>query len=317
MTLHSPPPPRFLSPGLDIVFRRLLIDNPPLLRAMLTAVLRPESPITETVLLPAQPEGGLALAKDIVLDVRVGLRDGSQIDVEMQSRAPAGTRERILLYWSRMFGASFERGQGYIDAPRCVSIIWSGQPLLPHPEFHRRITLRDGGGRSFTDVLEFHVLELAHLGLAEVETENADVIRWAKFLLARNEGEIHDLAREDMVMSEAERSLLKLSDFPGFVSEAQQRADALMFSEIFLRRARRDGLVEGRAEGHAEGLADGLARGQAEGRALLFLELLEQRFPGLPPDARARVERASPEEITTWTRRLLTAETIADLLDGR
>jgi hypothetical protein len=101
-----------------------------------------------------------------------------------------------------------------------------------------------------------------------------------------------------------------------------------MFSEIFLRRARRDGLLEGRAEGHAEGraeglaegreegLAEGLARGQAEGRALLLLDLLDLRFPDVPAELRARVRAADPQELAAWTRRMFSASTLAGVFDA-
>jgi flagellar biosynthesis/type III secretory pathway protein FliH len=105
-------------------------------------------------------------------------------------------------------------------------------------------------------------------------------------------------------MSEAERSLHKLSESPGFVSEAQQRADALYFSDLFLARARRSGLEEGRVEG------------RVEGRAAMFLELLEERFPGLPPEVAVRVQRASAPQLSVWTRRLLRAPTLADVFEG-
>lgn len=50
--------------------------------------------------------------------------------------------------------------------------------------------------------------------------------------------------------------------------------------------------------------------GEEEGRRGLLIELLEERFGTLPAEVVARVEQASPEEISTWGRRILTADSV-------
>jgi hypothetical protein len=46
------------------------------------------------------------------------------------------------------------------------------------------------------------------------------------------------------------------------------------------------------------------------GRSALLLEQLEERFGELPSDVVARVEHAGPDEISTWGRRILTADSV-------
>jgi hypothetical protein len=48
----------------------------------------------------------------------------------------------------------------------------------------------------------------------------------------------------------------------------------------------------------------------------MFLELLEERFPGLPHEVPVRVQQASGPQLSAWTRRLLTAPTLADVFEA-
>jgi hypothetical protein len=64
----------------------------------------------------------------------------------------------------------------------------------------------------------------------------------------------------------------------------------------------------------AEGKAEGRAEGEAHGRADAFLKLLTLKFG--PPSASTieRVRRASLEDLDRFTERVLTADTMDDVL---
>ena len=113
-----------LDPTVDIVFKLLLTRNPPLLRDMVEAVLEPSSPIRDlTVLNPEIPKE-FPGDKTIYLDIRVRLEDNRQIDLEMQSTVPTGTRARFLYYWAKGFCDALAEGGDYSTLPRCISILW-------------------------------------------------------------------------------------------------------------------------------------------------------------------------------------------------
>jgi len=67
-------------------------------------------------------------------------------------------------------------------------------------------------------------------------------------------------------------------------------------------------------DGEKDGLKKGLEKGRAEGRAELLLDLLAAKFGRVPAKVRARVLKASPEELTAWGTRVLTATTLAEAL---
>jgi predicted transposase YdaD len=97
----------------------------------------------------------------------------------------------------------------------------------------------------------------------------------------------------------------------------------------YLRDAREQGLAEGREQGREEGRAigqeegrargreEGLSRGAIPGRRALLVQLLEARFGTVPRWASDRVARATTAQLDRWGRRVLTAETVDQVLEKR
>ena len=70
-----------------------------------------------------------------------------------------------------------------------------------------------------------------------------------------------------------------------------------------------------REEGRQQGLQQGLHQGLVEGRRELLLKQLGVRFGALPQAAVARVNSAGVGDIDRWAERILTAPSLADVLD--
>ncbi|MEZ4437187.1 MAG: hypothetical protein R3F65_32745 [bacterium] len=72
---------------------------------------------------------------------------------------------------------------------------------------------------------------------------------------------------------------------------------------------------EGRAAGRQEGRAEGRQEGRAEGQRLTLERLLRLKFGPLPEDAERHLAAADPAALTRYTERVLTADTLAAVLD--
>jgi predicted transposase/invertase (TIGR01784 family) len=99
---------QLLDPKLDVVFK-LLFAHPnhrDILISLLTAVLQPTVPIADATVLNPEIPKDLPDDKGTVLDIRVQLTDGRQIDVEMQSALHPGLIQRILYYNARLLPAT-------------------------------------------------------------------------------------------------------------------------------------------------------------------------------------------------------------------
>jgi len=70
-----------------------------------------------------------------------------------------------------------------------------------------------------------------------------------------------------------------------------------------------------RAEGRGEGRVEGRVEGRAEGRAEALVQLLTLKFGPLPDAALTTVRNASTDQLQTWTARVLTTDTLDQLLD--
>ena len=63
-------------------------------------------------------------------------------------------------------------------------------------------------------------------------------------------------------------------------------------------------------------IEEGLQKGLRQGQAKMLLKLLRLKFGRLPAGTTSRVRTASETELERWTERVLTASSLADLLDG-
>lgn len=69
-------------------------------------------------------------------------------------------------------------------------------------------------------------------------------------------------------------------------------------------------------EGLAQGLEQGLERGEQRGEATMLLRLLHLKFGELPEAVRRRIEDADAQTLLSWSDRVLTAETIDEVISG-
>lgn len=56
------------------------------------------------------------------------------------------------------------------------------------------------------------------------------------------------------------------------------------------------------------------ARGRTQGRAAMLLELLEDKFGTLPPDIEQTLHAADTDQLKTWSKRVLHANTLDEVL---
>jgi predicted transposase YdaD len=72
--------------------------------------------------------------------------------------------------------------------------------------------------------------------------------------------------------------------------------------------------AEGRVEGRAEGRVEGRVEGRTEGRVETLVQLLTLKFGPLPEAVLTAVRDASADQLQAWTARVLTADTLDQLL---
>jgi len=268
-----------LDPKLDVVFKMLFADrqNRRLLESLLTAVLRPPSPIANiTVLDPDLPKD-LASDRGVRLDVLVELADGTLVDVEMECDARRAHGERWLYQWARLFGGRLRRGDKYEKLEPVVCIVFL-DARTESRRFHSVYEAREVHDHSqLCDALAVHVVELPRVEQATIEGEPLDLQRWARFLRVDDERALESLASETPIMAEAKHALEILSREPSAQRIAEMRREA----EIARRLDRAEDLAQGRAEGRAEGAVQNARRNIAKLCVNLGIELAGVRLAQL------------------------------------
>lgn len=132
-----------------------------------------------------------------------------------------------------------------------------------------------------------------------------------------------DVVRE---VARAPNGLKALAQVLCYILEVSEHVEAEALKTLLVREIgpeAKDAIVtvgqqlreEGRQEGRQEGIEQGRQQGIRQGECAVLLRLLRQRF-GEEVDARIerRVATASVEQIETWTVRVLSAPTLAELL---
>ena len=287
-----------LDPKNDIVFKLMLTREPELLRDMVQSILaRPVDMLT--VLNPGIP-GELSSDKYVFLDIRAALHGGSRVDIEMQMRAPPALASRLVYYSARDYADQLRRGDEYHLLTPTIAIAWLVEPLFPAiDQLHSIFELRERHTHAlFGDQLALHILQLRSLSPSNATGYTAQVERWARFLVANTDAEFDQLASEDPSMTIAKQTLDELSLDPATRRLAREREDSIWLYKMHLAASK----------------AEGEAKGEAKGKTELLLKLLRLRFGRLPEVTRARLEAATPEQLDAWAERILTANSLDDVL---
>jgi predicted transposase/invertase (TIGR01784 family) len=282
-----------LDPTLDIVFKMLFASpaSRDTLIALLSAVLEPASPIVDAQVLNPEITREQVDDKGITLDVLVRLTDGTRLNVEMQTEKRPAFRNRALYYWSRVFGSQLERGQPYTVLAPVISILFLDYRELAGLHMHSTFRILDVHDQTlFTDALEIHVIELPKRLSAAARQTEPTLLAWSRFLGARTDREVEEACMDHPEIAEANRILAHLSASPSAQELARQRQLALDTYRIEITAAVR------------------------QGRADLLVDLLREKFGTLDEVTLQRVRSASDDAILRWSRKVLTAASLADVL---
>ena len=295
-----------LDPKLDVVFK-LLFSRPgakPLLISLLTAILRPPSPIEDVEVLNPELTKEEVNERGVILDLRVRLRWGTQVDVEMQAQWLDALAKRALYHWARSYGPGLERGGKYRELPRCVCVFILAHAQLPTLRFHSIFRVLEIEEHVLlSDQLELHMVELPKVprkGTPEREAERA-LADWCEFFRSKTDEELEEAAMNDPVVRQAKEQLEEISKDPAARRAAYDRETNLTLYHLELSAAHERGASEGREQGREQVLRE------------VLLRTLHARCGGVAPHIRDQVARASGDELEAWTFRIIEGATIEEL----
>ena len=234
-----------MSPTVDICFKELM-QNPKVRKGMVAAILgKDPDEIESTVLMPTILQQEYADDKLGILDARVKLVDGEQIDVEMQNAFFAFWPNRVLFYLGKMYTIQLKEGDGYENLNQCVHVSILNFIHFPDDNIcFRAISFcEEGTGKIYTDKMKIYVLELPKL--PPEQKNEKDIIRWMRFLRAKSRKEFEKMAERDEYIQEAYEALKRMSADEKKRLEYEAREKALRDYNTQMYSAEKRGIEAG------------------------------------------------------------------------
>ena len=109
-------------PTVDFCFKELM-QNSRVRKGFIAALLDCDpGEIDQTVLMPTILDRNTPDDKQGILDVRVALSDGTQLDMEMQVSYFAFWEKRILFYLAKMYTEQLQKGESYKKLQKCIHV---------------------------------------------------------------------------------------------------------------------------------------------------------------------------------------------------
>ncbi|WP_418462990.1 Rpn family recombination-promoting nuclease/putative transposase [Frisingicoccus sp.] len=243
-----------MKPKIDFCFKELM-EEELVRRGFLSALLgvRPED-IVGTELIPTVLRKLHADDKQGILDVRVMLTDGAQVDIEIQVASYKQWPERSLFYLCKMFCEQIRAGDSYEKMKKCIHVgILDFNLFEDSSEYYSRFHLwEDHRNQMYSDKIEVHILELKKVRKNQY-LENP-LLNWTRFLGSEKREEMETLAEKDVYIDAAYQRLMALSEDERKKLEYDNRMKAIRDYKSF----RQDGILEGIERGIKRGSAQKL-----------------------------------------------------------
>jgi predicted transposase/invertase (TIGR01784 family) len=293
----------FLSPRNDIIFKMLFGDERDidLLTDFLQSALNlPAEDYEEVILVDPHLSRETLGDKLGILDVKVRMRSGKMVDIEIQLCDLPQMHERIVFYLAKMITEQIGEGDDYRQIQRSICVLITDFVLVPENDvYHNRYTLRDANTHSeFSDLLEIDTLELPKLPQDE---DGSTLWDWLKFLNARNEEDLTMLGEKNTHLKKAVAKLIALSadEEARMLAESREKMRRDNAARIYAaeqkgrEEGREEGLEKGREEGWEKGREEGLEKGRETALLSVARNMLQAGRPaaeiiqvtGLPPKA--------------------------------
>ena len=231
-----------MSPKVDYCFKELLA-YPEIRKGFVAAILNKEpEELAETTLMPTILSKDTEDGKYGILDVRVRMKNGSQMDLEMQVAPFEFWNNRVIFYLSKMYAEQVKEGDKYKNLKPCIQV-----SILNFNLFHedrtcfREIAFCDlTTKQKYTDLLEIYVLELKKL--PPEQKEEPLIIKWMRFLAAESREDFEKMAGEDNYINEAYEVLQKLSADERKRLEYEARQKAIRDYDSQMSSSREEGI---------------------------------------------------------------------------
>ncbi|EMB25476.1 Rpn family recombination-promoting nuclease/putative transposase [Treponema denticola] len=174
----------------DFAFKRVfgVEENKDVLQDLLECILDiPPETIAGLELLDKEFHKELLSEKLGILDIKLRLKDGTFVDIEIQNSWYFDFPERTLYYWSKMYNENIKQGQDYTKLPKCITINLVGKGFNKNKRLHNKyLVLEQDTKEPLVSKLEIHILNLEKARLLKEgqykNNKTKRLLNWLKFI---------------------------------------------------------------------------------------------------------------------------------------
>ena len=268
-----------MRPVVDFVFKLLFGDTKRTerLESLLSSILKlPKEEFDNIAIINPELQKEFINDKYGVLDIRASLKDGKQINIEIQVLPFPLMPERTLYYWAKLYTQQIKRGDDYKELKKCITINILDYDFPLAKQVHSVYSLKEEKiGEKLTDKEEIHFLDLEKLrkGMG-IDGLDASLLKWLRFLASKTKGELEMLARKDKEIKTAYEYLQEISVNDQKRMEYEAREKWLMDQRTREVLAREEGMEKGMAEGIEKGILKVAKNALRQGMDMALIENL-------------------------------------------
>ena len=203
-----------MTPKNDLIFKKLFgtVGREAMVKDFLEAILKISiKSVTlgkETILLPEEVN-----EKTGVLDVRVTLDDGTEVDVEMQNKENTLIVRRSQFYLSRLYQGKIKVGEDYDVLRKAIVIfITNFEVFSDIKEYHTKWLMTEQKYKEKTlDEIELHYIELPKFLKTKIDKQRK-IDQWLLFIDYSRKELIKEIMEENENVKEAVENMEKLKN---------------------------------------------------------------------------------------------------------
>ena len=277
-----------ITPKNDIIFKKIFGSkgNEGILKDFLEGILGTK---IESVKLGLETEmlPDFYIGKNSRLDVRAELKDGTFVNVEIQTNTENYSDKRDLVYWSKLYLKALEKGNDYKETRKTICIWIVDGIVYDFEKYHSKweITETDIGKTMYFKDFEIHVIELQKFRkIAIMKPDKKEFWLW---FIDHTKKELVDMAcYSNEQVEEARRQLDKIT--------ADKDLMTLIIADEMdemdrIARIKRDEKIKREIEEGKRNLEEGKRNLEEEKRNL---EEERRRIEKIKKDANEKIENA-------------------------
>ena len=209
--------------------------------------------------------------KTAVMDLRLSLKNGEQVNVEMQTCSHPGFKERVLFYWAKNYGSQLTKGKQYKSLCPVYSLIFTTFKLFPATSrYYNVFSIRSEKPPHFyfNRDLCFVTVELSKFKKQEVKALLDFKEKWCYILKESGrmgEKEYKAFIAKSPEMEEDMVRFRRLSKEESYQMWEEAKEKARLIQASRENQAFEQGMEKGMSAGMEKGMSAGMEKGMSAG----------------------------------------------------